>query len=190
MLTTKYILISLLIPALLSGVAFASGNDFDPAITPTNPLYFLKEWGRSIKLFFTFSPTAKAELELKILNQKAAEIIKVKKLRPDDLEAIEDAFASYQESQKAVVARINKLKGSSATSAFLNDFISQAADVSTKHFKNFKSALVDLDNLVGASQLVRSSLEGASDLVVSAYQKLPEVFEEFDKLSDKLNILE
>jgi hypothetical protein len=37
---------------------------------PTSPFYFLKEWGRGIRMFFTFDPIKKSELEIKISDEK------------------------------------------------------------------------------------------------------------------------
>src|SRR3989338_4474120 len=49
----------------------------NPGMLPTNPFYFVKEWGRGIKMIFTFNKVSKAEYALKVVNQKAAEALKV-----------------------------------------------------------------------------------------------------------------
>src|SRR3989344_2096576 len=42
---------------------------------PTSPFYFLKEWKRGITRLFSFDSLAKAQLELDITNQIAAEVL-------------------------------------------------------------------------------------------------------------------
>src|SRR3990167_11007107 len=55
----------------------------DPGMLPTSPFYFLKNWTRTIKRTITFDQTKKAELELEIINQQAAEIKKEEEIAPD-----------------------------------------------------------------------------------------------------------
>ncbi|MDP2650634.1 MAG: DUF5667 domain-containing protein, partial [bacterium] len=43
-------------------------------ILPTNPFYFIKEWGRGAQLLFASDPVRKTELELRFVNEKAAEL--------------------------------------------------------------------------------------------------------------------
>jgi hypothetical protein len=50
----------------------------DVGLLPSNPFYFLKEWRRDLRGFFTINPIKRAELELQIIREKSAEI---KKLR-------------------------------------------------------------------------------------------------------------
>src|SRR3989338_8089982 len=78
----------------------------NPGLLPTNPFYFFKEWGRGIKMFFTFNCVSKAEYELKIANHKAAELKKVQEAKPDDTEALEEAFDNYSENVKKLKNRL------------------------------------------------------------------------------------
>src|SRR3989344_6012567 len=72
----------------------------EPTLLPTNPFYFLKEFGRSVRQVFTFNPIAKAKLELRIVNEKAAEVKKVQELRGEDEKGLAKAIRNYQESQE------------------------------------------------------------------------------------------
>src|SRR3989338_8115513 len=69
----------------------------NPGLLPTNPFYFFKEWGRGIKMFFTFNKVSKAGYELEITNQKAAELKKVQEVEPNDIEALNKALDNYNE---------------------------------------------------------------------------------------------
>jgi hypothetical protein len=55
----------------------------EPKVLPDSPFYFLKNWGRAIGLFFAFSPAKKAELRLKIANEKLMEAKKLVEMKKD-----------------------------------------------------------------------------------------------------------
>jgi hypothetical protein len=67
----------------------------EPKILPGNPFYFLKDWVRGIRLFFAFSPVKKAELRLKIANEKLVEVQKLVELKKDP-KLIEKALENFQ----------------------------------------------------------------------------------------------
>ena len=78
---------------------------------PTSRWYFFKEWRRGISRVFTFGTTAKAELELKITNEKAAELMTVMEVIASDREmttgldveyaiAIQKALVNYTQAQE------------------------------------------------------------------------------------------
>jgi len=54
--------ISMSLPTFIDGVS-------DPGILPDSPFYFLKGWGRAIRLFFAFDSAKKAELELRFSSE-------------------------------------------------------------------------------------------------------------------------
>ncbi len=80
---------------------------------PTSQFYFFKEFGRGVERFFTFNSVSKAELELKITNQKAAEMIEVEKSKPDDTKAIQGAIENYTKAQKRLGNKLVYLKENS-----------------------------------------------------------------------------
>ena len=67
----------------------------NPGVLPSNPFYFLKKWKRDIKRAFTFNPVDQSLLELSILNERAAEIIRLAKIFPKDSSVIELAYKKY-----------------------------------------------------------------------------------------------
>lgn len=85
----------------------------DAGTLPTSKWYFLKEWRRGISRLFTFNATAKAELELKITNEKATEMFAVNETMPNDSDALEKAFANYTNGTERLRARIDNLEESS-----------------------------------------------------------------------------
>ena len=106
----------------------------NPGLLPTNPFYFLKEFKRSITRFFTFNPVSKAELELKIADEKAVELKKVEEARPNDKPAIEKALGNYQDSQDRLKQKFESLKEISKNPN-IDNLLEKLADRMIKHEK-------------------------------------------------------
>src|SRR3989344_5959300 len=83
----------------------------DPGLLPTSRFYFLKNWGRGVQTFFSFGAEKKANLELKIANEKAAELKKV--AEQSSTEATEKALENYRRSQEIVKNRLESLRETS-----------------------------------------------------------------------------
>lgn len=122
----KIFIISLVVMGLLvGGAVFAqeitieeevTSEDLgieDPGLLPTSPFYFFKEWGRGVQSFFTFNPIKKVELELRFVNEKAAEAKKIQELRGDDELAVNRAIENYRKSQEKLASRLQALSETS-----------------------------------------------------------------------------
>ncbi len=107
----------------------------DPGMLPGNPFYFLKEWSREVKKSFSFNDIEKAKTQLQIVNERAAEIKKLKDLLPASNKTFTKSLDNYQKSIDILKDRIEGLKGlsSSDTDVFLN----QLADSIIKQIKLF-----------------------------------------------------
>lgn len=81
-------------------------------LLPSNPFYFLKEWGRGFRKFITPSLIKKSEVELEVLNQKAAELKKLDEITASDLKAVRRALASYQVSLNTLLGYLTSVEGS------------------------------------------------------------------------------
>lgn len=103
---------------------------------PTSRLYFLKEWGRGLKLFFTFDPVKKADLQADIANEKAAEAQKVEEDSPQNADAIKNAIENYKSSSESLKARLESLKANSQNPN-IDKLLSKLADRAVKHEKLF-----------------------------------------------------
>ncbi len=122
--------------ALLSPLAFSALAQDDPGVTlledetvislenldietptllPDSKFYFLKEWSRGIRSFFTFNKVKKAALELKFSSEKLIET-QLLALRNKGANAIEKAVQKYQQSMEKVEKAIGKIKGNASTS--------------------------------------------------------------------------
>jgi len=85
-------------------------NQEEPILLPTSPFYFLKELKRGIRMLFTFNPIKKSELEIKINDEKMAELVAVVEKEPQNEKAIQKALVNYQKSRERLAQRLNSLK--------------------------------------------------------------------------------
>lgn len=155
------------------------GGDSDlgnPGILPTNPFYFLKELGRGVKLFFIFDPVSKAEYELNVANERAAELKGVVDLDPENTKAIERALTNYNENVARLRARLESLRRSS-NNPNIDKLLERLADRASRHRRLFEelkeknSALKDrleqagnrlIDEIVGGVKEKSATPPGAT----------------------------
>ena len=76
-------------------------------LLPSNPFYFLKEWGRGVRKFFIANAVRKAELELEIVNEKAAELEKLAAIAPNNKTGIAGALNNYSIAAANLTARLD-----------------------------------------------------------------------------------
>jgi flagellin-specific chaperone FliS len=141
----------------------------DPGLLPTNPFYFLKEWRRSIRSFFVFNPIGKAELDLLVANQKAAELKKVQENLPDDERGISRALENYQKSQERLKLRLEALKETSQNPK-VDELLNQLTERVVKHEKLFDELekKITYDSAKSIIQNIRARI---SDLAATAAGK-------------------
>src|SRR3989344_4747359 len=138
---SKYLVLILafsLVVVLNTGLARAQSDSSadDPGILPSNPLYFLKEWGRGIKKLFTFSDIKEAELELNELNDRAAELKKLEEISPQNFKAITRASEKYQNNIERLKNRLSDIK-ETAQNSRVGDLLNGLIDNSLKHQQLF-----------------------------------------------------
>src|SRR3989344_4905333 len=95
-----------------SGITLEDLEVTDPGILPTSNFYFLKSFVRGVQRAVTFNAVGRAELELKIVNEKAAELKKVSENNVGD-EGLEKAIANYKENTERLKSRFEALKETS-----------------------------------------------------------------------------
>ena len=173
----KAIIISLFLLAITAApVAFATKETTtmdlgiqSPKILPTSPFYFLKNWGRSIRRIVTIDPVKKAELELDIANQQAAEIERMGEVAPDKIAAITKATEKYQANMDRLKNKIEALK-EDGKNPNIDKLIEKLADRSTKHqqlFEELKSKFEDKPEM-------KERLEAMKEKAKEAVTKIPE----------------
>lgn len=98
----------------------------DPRLLPDSPFYFLKNWARGIRSFFTFNPVAKANLRERFASEKLLELKKLAE-KTENPEILKKAAENYQketEALKKIAERLEKLKEKPKVKSFLNKFLS------------------------------------------------------------------
>jgi hypothetical protein len=78
----------------------------EPKVLPDSPFYFLKNWGRAIGLFFAFNPAKKAQLRLKLANEKLIEAKKLAEMKKDP-KLVEKTLNEFQNE----IGKISKESG-------------------------------------------------------------------------------
>ena len=100
----------------------------EPKLLPDSPFYFLKNLARGIQDVFTFNPVRKAELRLKIANEKLMEVKKIVQ-KTQDPETIKKAAENYQREAEKIKNQAEKIKekakGNPQVESFLDKFIHQ-----------------------------------------------------------------
>lgn len=154
-------------------ITFADLGAKEPRLLPSSSFYFLKEWGRSIRRAFTFNAIKKVELELNIVNEKAAEAIKTQETNPNDAEALAAALENYAGAGGRLQARIDKLKETSENPN-VEKLLERINERTLKHANLFNQLTVlnpqsARDNhLQGAVDVVQKKIQ---DIVVTAAEK-------------------
>jgi hypothetical protein len=160
---------------LVAGSAFAQTNlevnlgIEDPGLLPTNPFYFVKEWSRAARRLFTFDPDKKAELELKITNEKAAELKRIAEADPENLNALSRALENYRKAQERLEIRITALQDVSQNPN-ISRILEDLTDRAVRHEKLFS----ELSERVSSEELSRSldeTREKITDLIITSSQK-------------------
>lgn len=80
-----------------------------PILLPTSPFYFIKEFGRAVQTFLTFNAEKKAELKLRIADEKLTEAKIVSEKQPQNQKGLENALQNYEEQRSELKTRLEKL---------------------------------------------------------------------------------
>lgn len=118
-----------------TGVVYAELGVEEPSLLPGSPFYFLKSIGRGIRLFFTFDSVKKAELELKFVDEKFAEVAKTADAKPDSLDR---ALQNYLDAHERLQKKLESLKGKNKNVDTLLAKLGTKVQKHQKLFEEFK----------------------------------------------------
>ncbi len=150
----------------------------DPGTLPTSPFYFFKEWQRGIQSLFTFNKVAKAELEAKFSNEKAAELQAVQEQRPDDERGIARALSNYQKSQERLATRLERVQANSENPN-VERLIEEIARKSVLHEKLLQEVQAKHEDKATVREFAREAGLKIAEVVRNAASKdNPEAFAE------------
>lgn len=134
----------------------------DTGLLPTNPFYFFKEWRRAISRALTFDPVGKANLELQVVNEKAAEVQRVNELDGDrNSAAVGNALRNYSDAQVRLKEQLSSL-ASSSNNPNIDRLLQDLTDKAVKHERLFDSLaqkFSDNKDLVNLTDSAKGTLE-------------------------------
>ena len=112
----KSVVLTFILLAFLMGGGQALAEDLALAdsgrILPTNPFYFMKQFGWGIRKFFTADPLRRIGLELDIADEQSLEIEKLAEITSKE-EAISAATENYVENLRKINAKLEPFKNES-----------------------------------------------------------------------------
>ena len=107
----------------------------NPGLLASNPFYFVKNFRRSTLRTFTFNQLKKADFELDVLNEKAAEIKLLQEINPESA-ALENALADYRFTLETLQAALDNIRDSGANPP-LDRLLDKLTDRALKHLRFF-----------------------------------------------------
>lgn len=126
----------LLVMCLTPQQPLYAANFDNPGLLPSNPFYFMKEWGRDIKNAFIFNDYEFLIASVEILDERAAELSKLIEIIPDNRVAFNSAVSKYNQELYAVISRIELLDLEKMDTNIRVDYI---IDRILKHIQFFDS---------------------------------------------------
>ncbi|MEK7087461.1 MAG: DUF5667 domain-containing protein, partial [Patescibacteria group bacterium] len=148
----------------------------DPGLLPTSNFYFFKEFARGLRRAVTFNAVSRAEFELKIVNEKAAELKKVSQSN-GDARGLERAVTNYKENAERLRARLEALKETSENPN-VDKLLDKLADRVIKHEQLF-------EELKAKHEAVRERIEEAQEDLEEASADAAERLDTAEKLKER-----
>lgn len=142
----------------------------NPGLLPSSPFYFMKEWARGVKMTFTFNSVSKANLELQIANEKAAEAKKIQEIKPTDSKAITNALENYKKAQERLKTRIESLKETSQNPS-IDVLLEKVAENTVKHEKVFDEIANKFQDKSDVQSLINTVKESVEESAGAAARK-------------------
>jgi len=148
----------------------------NPGLLPTNPFYFFKEFSRNVQRVFTFNSVAKAQLEVKIANEKVAEAKKIQEIAPNDNNAIIKGVKNYQAAQERVNISLESLKTTASTTPGFEMLMNSVAADVVSHQKVLDEMGIKASDSVDVKNAVDSAKVKIDESAATAIQDNPTDF--------------
>ena len=143
----------------VAAIGISDQGEENPGILPTNPFYFVKEWGRALKQIITFDPVKKAQLDLNVATEKAAELKQVVSLDPTNSNVLDKALDNYE---SGVDQLKDKLEGTDVNIETDSKFINNVASQALKYQELLEELKV---SQTGAEDKIESVQDNVDDLM-------------------------
>ncbi len=151
----------------------------NPGLLQTNPFYFMKSLRRSTKRSLSFGPLKKAEAELRIANELAAELKRFQEVVPEN----EAAFRHYLEAYKEQMGAIESLfAGLDWSNAEVKALAGQALSQAVLH-NRVSVSLMASDNLA-LNEKIEMAVDRLVRGIAAALERDPSLVGRFAGLAD------
>ena len=138
----------------------------DTGILPTNPFYFLKEWGRGIRRALILDPVDRAQYELDVTTEKANELRRVGEIDSSNVGGLERASRNYEKSMERLRERLEHVQENSNNpnvERLLNN-VTERVSEHEKRFENLADKLEGIRKLTDRIKGVGENLDRAVGL--------------------------
>jgi len=156
----------------------------DPKLLPDSGFYFLKEWGRGIRSFFTFNKVKKIELESRYANERLIEIKEMVEQNKDP-EKIKKATEKYEKTLDKVKKQSEKIEEKAEENLKVKSFLDKYTHQQILH----QTILEKLENQVPAE--VFDKIKQARERHLERFGEVMTKLENKEKIEERLeNALE
>lgn len=153
----------------------------NPGLLPSNPFYFVKEWSRGVRMSLTFNLEDKTQLEVKTLNYRAAEIIKLVRIIPGNTVAINAATQKYNNNLEDLINQLGELSSNKISNSVLN----QITINSIKHAQLFNNLQLQLgDKRLKSVDSAINDIAKLLTITIDSYKNPKEFRKQVIKLKD------
>jgi hypothetical protein len=151
----------------------------EPTLLPDSPFYFLKNWGRGIRVFFTFNSVEKVNLRLRFSAEKLLELRKLAE-KTENPEILKKAVENYEKENERIGNRVEKIKEKANENPEVGKFL----DKFTKHEILHQKILEKLEVQVPEDTFQR--IEQARERHLERFGEVMEKLEEKDMVQERL----
>lgn len=168
-----------------NGVTLEDLEITGPGLLPTSNFYFFKEFVRGLRRAVTFNAVSRAELELKIVNEKAAELKKVSENNNnEDAQGLERAVANYKDNVERLRTRLEALKETSENPN-IDKLLDKLTDRTIKHIQLFEELKNKHENIKEKLEEAQKGLDGAIVEVPNRLDNLEKFKKRIERASEK-----
>src|SRR3989344_4825047 len=178
--------------AFASGTAFAQGTQTNlpsAGLTPESSFYFLDRLGENLRQFFTFSPEAKAKLQIEFAGERIAEIkiiVEKKGVNAKGL-AIAESLLQANVAYAAEIVVEEKIAGKdvAALAKTLNDEFDARDKLLEQTFKDAEAQLKAQRKEIKINLLAEARRVGDTTQIALLEGQLKDIDQQIDTLGQK-----
>ncbi len=153
-------------------------------LLPSNPFYFLKEWGRGFRKLLVPGAVRKAELELLVLNERAAELQKLEEITGGNSGALAKAVLGYREGLERLLENLKDLKETSE-----NPNVDRLAEnLISRGLRHFR-LLEDLSAKLSDGDELADTIAGVLNKLAEALAVVPGQLDNLEKFQERFQIV-